>query len=345
MRFYEPLYLLGLFLLPVIGGFFLYSIARKKKALARFGDMPLIMRAASGISFQRQAGKAVMLLAAILFLTLAAASPQIGTHMEMMKREGVDIIVAIDVSRSMEARDVEPGPISRLAKAKQEIRSLIDPNRLKGDRVGLVAFAGEAFVQCPLTLDYSAARIFLDVIDTHLIPSPGTDLDGAIVKATGAFDQKEKKHKALLLLTDGEGHVGDPVAAAERARKEGVKMYAVGIGNPEGEPIPIFNRRGERIGFKKDEDGSVVITKTDESTLQEIALATGGMYYRATPSELELDRIYDDIAGLEKKELEGKLVLQYDDRYQWPLLLALVFIIWELFIPERVRKVKRSVQA
>lgn len=342
MRFFEPIYLLALILIPIIGMFLWWSISRKKKVLARFGDMPLIMRAASGISFGRQAGKGIMLLAAVLFLSLAAAKPQLGTHMEMMKREGVDIIIAVDVSKSMDAQDVKPGPISRLEKAKQQIRSLITPDRLRGDRVGLVAFAGEAFTQCPLTLDYTAARMFLDVIDSDIIPTPGTAIGEAIRKGTQGFIREERKHKAMILLTDGEDHDTDPLGAADEARKQGIRVYTVGIGNPEGEPIPIYNKRGERVGFKKDADGSVIISKMDETTLEKIALSTGGRYYRASPSELELDKIYDDISKMEKKELEGKMLLQYDDRFQWPLALALLFIIWEVFIPERVRVQKKA---
>ncbi len=342
MRFYAPIYLLAIALVPILGLFFWWSITRKKKLLARFGDIPLVMRAASGISYPRQVTKAVMLLAAVLFLSLAIAKPQLGTHMEMMKREGIDIMIAVDVSRSMEALDVNPGPISRMEKAKQEIRSLIDPQRLKGDRIGLVTFAGEAFIQCPLTLDYGAARMFLDVIDPDIIPVQGTAIGEAIRTATSGFVSKERKHKVLILLTDGEDQDTKPLEAAEDARKEGVKIYTVGIGKPEGEPIPIYNQRGERVGFKKDDEGNVIISKMDETTLQKIALTTGGKYYRSTPSELELDKIYDDISKLEKKELEGKLLLQYDDRFQWPLALALMFVIWEVFVPERVRPGKRS---
>jgi len=341
MRFYEPLYLLAILLVPVLGLFFWWAISRKKKLLARFGDIPLVMRAASGISYARQTSKFIMLLAAVLFLSLALAKPQLGTHMEMMKREGIDIIVAVDVSRSMEALDVQPGPISRLAKARQEIRSLIDPDRLKGDRVGLVAFAGEAFIHCPLTLDYSAARMFLDVIDPEIISVPGTALGDAIRTSAEGFNREERKHKVLILLTDGEDHGTEPIAAAEEARKQGVKIYTVGIGNVKGEPIPIYNKRGERVGFKKDDEGNVIVSRMDEATLQKIALTTGGKYYRATPSELELDEIYADISKMEKKELEGKLLLHYDDRFQWPLALALIFIVWEVFIPEKVRPGKR----
>ncbi len=338
MRFFQPIYLLGLLLIPILGIFYWWAISRKKKVLARFGDIPLIMRASRGISFARQASKAVLLLLAVLFLALAVARPQLGTHMEMMKREGIDIMIAVDVSRSMEALDVSPGPISRLTKAKQQIGSLINPERLTGDRVGLVAFAGEAFIQCPLTLDYGAAKMFLDAIDADLIPVPGTAIGAAIRKAVTGFEREERKHKVLILLTDGEDHGTDPVGAAEEARKEGVKIYTIGIGNPEGEPIPIYNQRGERVGFKKNAEGKVIVSSLDETTLQKVALATGGKYYRATPSELELDKIYDQISSMEKKELEGKLLMQYDDRFQWPLVLAIMFVVWEVFMPERMRQ-------
>jgi Ca-activated chloride channel homolog len=342
MRFFEPIFLLGILLIPLAGLFYWWSIARKKALLARFGDMPLIMRAASGISFARQAGKAVMLLVAILFLSLAAAKPQLGTHMEMVKQEGIDVMIAIDVSKSMDALDVKPGPISRLDKAKQELRSIINPDQLRGDRIGLVPFAGSAFIQCPLTVDYTAARMFLDIIDSDIIPVPGTAIGEAIRTGVKGFSKEERKHKVLILLTDGEDHGTDPLGAADEARKEGVRVYTIGIGSIEGEPIPIFNKRGERVGFKKDEEGNVVVSKMDETTLEKIALATGGKYYRATPSELELDKIVTDISKMEKKEIKGSLLLQYDDRYQWPLIFAMLFIIWEVFVSERIKPRKQS---
>jgi Ca-activated chloride channel family protein len=334
MRFALPqnLILLGLVIVLVL--FYVWSINRKKEILARFGDVWLLMKNSPYISFARQGGKAALLIVGVLFLVLTLSQLQCGTHMEMMKRQGVDIIIAIDVSSSMLAEDMKP---NRIAKARQEVRGILD--RLQGDRIGLVAFAGEAFIQCPLTLDYSAAELFLDVIDVGLIPRQGTAIGDAIRKATSAFESKERKHKVLILLTDGEDHETQPVEAADEARKEGVKIYAIGIGSPVGEPIPITDRQGNKAGYKKDKYGEVVVTKLDEITLKKVALNTGGKHYNASPGEMELDKVYDDIDKMEKKELEGKLLMQYEDRFQYPLALALIFIIGEFFLSEK-RKVK-----
>jgi len=337
MRFALPENLILLGLLVVLGLFYLWAINRKRKNLARFGDILLLLKNAPYISFARQGGKAALLLTGVLFLVITLSQLQCGTHMEMMKREGIDIVIAIDVSNSMLAEDMKP---SRIAKARQEVRGLID--RLKGDRIGLVAFAGEAFIQCPLTLDYSAAEMFLDVIDVGLIPKQGTAIGEAITKATGAFEKLEKKHKVLLLLTDGEDQNSDPLNAADEARREGVKIYTIGIGSGAGEPIPVTNRTGEKVGYKKDKNGEVIVTKMDEMTLQKIALTTGGKYYHATPGEMELEKVFDEISKMEKKELEGKLMMQYEDRFQYPLILAVFIIVLEFFVSEkkRIKKIR-----
>jgi Ca-activated chloride channel family protein len=240
----------------------------------------------------------------------------------------------------MLAQDMKP---TRLAKAKQEIQSIID--RLKGDRIGIVAFAGEAFIQCPLTLDYAAARFLLNAVDNLSVSVQGTSLSLAVEKSTAAFEQQEKKHKVLLLLTDGEDHEGEAEAAAVAARKKGVKIFTVGIGNPQGEPIPVLDRKGNRVGFKKDEKGEVIVSRTDETILRKMALATGGKFYRATAGEMELDKIFDEISSMEKKDIEGTLVTRYDDRFQWPLMLAIFLVIVEFFVPERKRVPKGMVNA
>lgn len=330
MRFADPLNFLLLLGVVALGIFAFWALARKKKLLNLFGDLPLVMKNAPYISFPRQRTKIILVLVALVFVVIALARLQFGTHLELLKREGLDIVVALDVSNSMLAQDMRP---NRLTKAKQEIRGIID--RLKGDRIGLVAFAGEAFIQCPLTLDYSAAKFLLGSMDQTSVTIQGTSLKAAIEKSSQMFDTKSKKHKVLLLLTDGEDHEEGALQIADEVRKSGVKIYTVGIGNPAGEPIPILDRNNKQVGFKKDENGEVIMTYLDEEILQKIALNTGGKYYLATAGEVELDKIFDEIAQLEKKELEGKLVTRYDDRYQWPLLLALLLIVGEFFLSER----------
>jgi Ca-activated chloride channel homolog len=340
MRFEDPSKFIFLFGVLLLGLFVFWTLARKKRLLARFGDLPLLMKNAPYISFGRQRTKAVLILLAMVFLCGTIARLQFGTHLEMVKREGLDIMIALDVSNSMLAQDIKP---SRLERAKQEIRSII--GRLQGDRVGLVPFAGDAFVQCPLTIDYPSATMLLQAVDNTSVSRQGTNLSEAIQTAARCFDQKEREHKVLLLLTDGEDHQGGAVEAADEARKEGIKIYTVGIGSPNGEPIPVLDRTGTKVGYKKNEDGEVVVSKLDEETLQKIALATGGKYYNATPNEMELDRIFDEISKLEKKEQEGTLVTRYDDRYQWPLLLALALLVLEFFLSERKKPTGEPVNA
>jgi Ca-activated chloride channel homolog len=340
MRFAEPynfIFMVGVLLL---GLFIFWALSRKKKMLQRFGDLPLLMRMSPYISFARQRTKGILLILAMALVVVALARLQFGTHLEMLKREGIDIIVALDVSNSMLAEDIKP---NRMEKAKQELRSIVD--RLKGDRIGLIVFAGEAFVQCPLTLDYGAAKMLLSSVDNTSVSIQGTSIKAAIEEARKSFEQKERSHKVLLLLTDGEDLEGGADKEAEEARKDGIRVYTIGIGNPAGQPIPLFDRNGNQIGFKKDEDGQVVISKLDENTLQKIALSTGGKYYNVSAGEMELDRIFEDISKMEKKEQEGTLVTQYDDRYQWPLALALLLVIAEFFVPERKRPAGGTVDA
>jgi len=336
MRFASPINFLLLILVLFLGIFVFWALAYKKRLLKKFGDLPLIIKNAPYISFARQRSKIILLLIGLIFVTLALARLQFGTHLELLKRKGIDIVVALDVSNSMLARDMKP---NRLEKAKQEIQGIID--RLKGDRIGLVAFAGQAFVQCPLTLDYASAKFLLKAMDQNSVSVQGTNISSAIRTAAKLFDKKEKKHKVILLLTDGENQQKGVKDAAEEARKQGIKIYTVGIGSTEGEPIPILDRNGKQVGFKKDRNGEVIVSKLDEMTLQEIALTTGGKYYHATAGEIELNKIFDKISKMEKKELAGTLVTRYDDRFQWPLLLAIFFIVGEFFLSER-KKPHRS---
>jgi Ca-activated chloride channel family protein len=286
-----------------------------------------------GFSEKARRWKYAFLLLGSAFIILALARPQWGKKMELVKREGLDIIVAMDVSASMLATDMPP---SRLAKAKSETASLID--LLKGDRIGLVIFSGEAYVQCPLTMDYSAAKMFLSDINYGSVPQPGSALGEGIRKAVGAFVEKERKYKVVILISDGE-ETGDsdPMKAADEAKKAGVVMYTIGIGTPAGEPIPLRNAAGQVTGYKKDDEGQVVMSRLDEAGLQEMALKTGGKYYRATAGELELDKIFDDISKMERKELTGQFMARWEERFRWFLAAAFALLGVEFLLNERRR--------
>ena len=332
--FINFLYLL--LLVPALTVFFVYAFRQKRKSLALFGNLDLMKLLSASVSRKRQVWKAAILIAGVFFLVLALARPQFGTKMKTVKREGQDIVIALDVSLSMMAEDIKP---NRLEKAKHEIGTMID--KFQGDRVGLVAFAGKAFVQCPLTLDYGAAKMFLDAMDPSLIPVLGTAVGEAVTKSASCFSEQERKHKILILITDGEDHIGNPLEAAKVAAREGVVIYTVGIGSLEGVPIPVADERGYSTGFKKNREGGVVMTKLDELTLEKIALETGGKYYRATPGEAELTRIYEEILKMEKKSLASKQFEQYEERFQSLVGIALFLLVLEVMITER-KRVKKT---
>ena len=334
MTFGAPTYFHLLWLLPLLILFYVWAFRRKRRALALFGNPELMGKMTATTSRTRQVWKTVLAILGVLFLVLAIVRPQFGTKLEIARRSGVDIVVVLDTSLSMLTEDIRP---NRLERAKQEIRSFID--RLAGDRIGLVAFSGVSFVQCPLTLDYGAAKIFLDVIDTDLIPVPGTAIGEAIRTATKVFNVRERKYKVVLLMTDGEDHTTDPVDAAEKAADEGVRIYTIGLGTRAGELIPVHDATG--AGYKKDRQGNPVKSSLDEATLEKVALATGGKYYRSTVGEMELDKIYEEISTMEKRELRSKKFARYEERFQYPLFLAIVAFALEAFLSDR-RRVRRE---
>ncbi len=338
LKFQYPMLLHGLWGVILLIAFFMIVMQHKENLLKRFGHLDMIKKMMPGFSRGRVIWKAALFILAYVLLIVAMADPQIGQTIEEVKREGVDIIVALDVSLSMMAEDISP---NRLEKAKYEVSKLIDI--LEGDRIGLVAFAGMAHVQCPLTLDYSAAKLFLRLMDVNLIPQPGTAIGDAIRESMKAFNQKERKHKVLILITDGEDHESKPIEAAEEAAAEGIKIFTIGLGSPQGVPIPMYDRYGNPAGFKKDREGNVVTTKLDVTTLQTIAFNTGGEYYISTAGETELRRIYEKINEMEKKELTSKQFSQYEDRFQIFIILALLVLIIETFLPIRLRKIKQEI--
>ena len=318
-----------LWFIPMLLFFYMWANNKKNILIEKFVSKDLKDKLLMGFSPTRQRFKIFLLLIVITFSILALIRPKWGFHWEEIKRKGVDIVVALDVSKSMLAEDVSP---NRLERAKREIIDLI--NLLQGDRLGLVAFAGTSFIQSPLTLDYGAVKIFLDDLDTELIPVPGTAIADAIEKSIKAFDPDDGKSRVIILITDGEDHMNDPLAAAKQANEQKIKIYTIGIGAKEGAPIP-----DQGGGFKKDHKGNVVLTQLDETSLQKIALETGGSYVRSVSGDLDLENIYKDInKTVEDKELKSGKRKRFEERYQWVLMLAFLFLILEVFISERTNR-------
>ncbi len=333
MKFGSPQFLWLFWLIPAIILFYIISFRRKKKILQAFGNLELMEKLTPTVSRRKQRLKAILVVVGLSFLLFSLARPQYGKRLRMMKRKGVDILICLDTSKSMLAEDIKP---NRLERAKHELSGLIDG--LQGDRVGIVAFAGDAFLECPLTIDYGAAKMFLDILDPDIIPTPGTAVGKAIKVALGAFNQKERKYKVIVLLTDGEDHQSDPIKAAKEASQEGVRIYTVGIGSPQGAPIPLRDESGKLLEYKKDKNGQTVMSKLDELTLEKVALLTDGKYYRSTTGGMELDKIYEDLSKLEKKELKSRQYSQYEDRYQYFLIVAILALFAEGLLSDRIRK-------
>ncbi len=333
MRFAASGYLWILLGIPALVLLFVMSFRARRRALQRFGGWDVVQRLTRGASSERRIAKVALVIFAVMFLVLALSRPQWGAKLETVSRRGVDVIIAVDTSLSMMAEDVKP---NRLAQARGAVSSFID--LLSGDRIGLVAFSGSAYVACPLTLDYAAAKLFVDVLDTDLIPIRGTAIAEAIRIAQTAYRSNDRRYRVLILITDGEDHEGDVEGAVRDAAEAGMTIFTVGIGSPSGEPIPIRNERGQIVGYKEDGERKKVTSRLGESALEAIALASGGRYYRATTEGLELERIYDEIAGMDRQTLSSRLHRSYEDRYQLPLAITLVLLALEAAIPERMKR-------
>jgi Ca-activated chloride channel homolog len=263
-------------------------------------------------------------------LLVAAARPQWGSRVEVARRQGIDLMIVLDGSLSMDTRDIVP---SRLEKAKHEIRSLLE--KLQGDRTGLILFAGMPIVSCPLTIDQGALEMFLDIANPQMVPLPGTNIGDAIHLAVSSFNQAERRTKLIFLVTDGEDLEGDAEKAAKAAHQAGIRIYTLGVGTGTGEPVPLLDEQGNPSGYKKDENGSVVVSRLDQSLLSRIASTTGGKFYLASPGEDEIDQMAGEIAGMNRQELQSKLFLTRIDRFQFPLAIGLVLIFLETLMTDQ----------
>ncbi len=327
-RLAHPQFLYLLLLIPLLVLLFVYARQRKKKALATFGDINLVMRLVPEYSGAREILKFSIWSLAWILIVIAMADPQTGSKLEKIKRKGVDMIFALDVSNSMMAQDITP---NRLERAKQAINHLL--GKLDNDRVGLVVFAGKSYVQMPLTTDYSATRLFLSNVNPGMVPVQGTAIGDAIETCASGFTTA-KQSKAIIIITDGENHEDNAVEAAQNAAGKGIRVYTIGIGLPEGAPIPIYSGNTQ-IGYKKDVSGNTVITRINEPMLQEIAKAGRGIFVRANNSQSGVQEVFDQINKLEKAEYNEAFFSDYEDRFQIFILAALILILGEILIADR----------
>lgn len=336
-KFAEPMYFYGLLLIPVFAILFWLMLAWKRKALKKFGESGLINRLMPDVSGGKLHVKFILMMLAFAMIIIGLANPQIGSKLETVERRGIDIVIAIDVSNSMLAEDIKP---NRLLRARQAISKLVD--ELKNDRIGIVVFAGNAYTQLPITTDYAAAKLFLSTINTDIVPTQGTAISEAIDLSIKAFDENDHQ-KAIIIITDGEDHEGKAIESAKKAAENGIKVYTIGMGLPEGAPIPVYDKYGNQQGFKKDLNNNTVVTRLNEEMLQQIAAAGNGKYVRANNTQAGLGLIFDEINDLEKTKFESKMFSDYEDRFQYLIGIAIALLLLEFFILERRGKWFRNV--
>ncbi len=327
-RFANPDFLYLLLLLPLLVFLFVVNEIRKRKSLQRLGDLNLVSSLVPELSKARPILKFIIGMLAFTLSVIMISRPQFGSKIEDVKKQGVEVIIALDVSNSMLAEDIQP---DRLTRAKQAISRLVD--NLENDKIGLVVFAGDAYTQIPITTDYISAKMFLSTIGPNMVPKQGTAIGAAIDLGVRSFSPGEGKSKALIIITDGENHEDDPVSMSDEAAKAGIVIHTIGIGSTEGVPVPQIV--GGKKEFLKDVDGNTVITKLDEEILKKIAVATGGNYVRASNSNIGLDEIFGEIRKMKKEELESTMYTEYNDQFQIFAAIVLLLLLADFLIMER----------
>ncbi|HEA20525.1 MAG TPA: VWA domain-containing protein [Pricia antarctica] len=330
IQFDEKIYFYLLAILPVVVVVFLALQLWRKRTRDNFADESLLKRLTPDRSKFKSGLKLLFLLLGLAFLTLGLVNPKIGTKLETVKREGVDIVFAIDVSKSMLAEDIAP---NRLEKTKRLVSEII--NQLASDRIGIIAYAGQAFPQLPITTDYGAAKMFLQSMNTDMLTSQGTAIDQAIELATTYYNDSEQTNRVLFIISDGEDHSGDSTLdAVENATEEGIRIFTIGVGQTKGAPIPI-KRNGVVERLKKNNNGETVITKLDESFLKEIADEGNGEYINGSNTEEAVAFIKEQLLQMDKKEFEAKQFAEFKDQFQWFLGLGLLFLFLDIFTLEK----------
>ena len=333
-RFEEPTYLYLLLLLPFLAAFYLYSNYRRRKAIRKFGDPVLMAQLMPDVSKYRPDVKFWLVFAAIGLFAVLLARPQFGSKLETVKRQGVEVMIALDISNSMLAQDVQP---SRLEKAKRLVAQLVD--KMENDKVGMIVFAGDAFTQLPITSDYISAKMFLESINPSLISKQGTAIGAAINLATRSFTPQEGVGRAVIVITDGENHEGGAVEAAKAAAEKGIQVSVLGVGMPDGAPIPVEGTND----FRRDRDGNVVVTRLNEQMCREIAQAGDGIYVRVDNSNAAQKVIAQEINKMAKADVETQVYTEFNEQFQAVAWIILLLLLAEMLILERKNPLFRNI--
>ncbi len=336
-RFANIEYLYVLLILPVFIILFWLTRRSRRKALESFAQMETLSVLMPNVSNSRPVIKFIIWLFVIASVIIAVARPQFGSKLKTIKREGVELIIALDVSNSMLAEDIQP---NRLERAKRAISRLVD--NLGDDKIGLIVFAGDAYTQLPITTDYPSAKLFLNSVNTEIVPRQGTAIGAAIELGTSSFSPQFEGNKAIVIITDGENHEDDAIGAATVSTERGIIVHTIGMGLPQGGPIPIY-RNGQK-DYRKDKEGNVVVTKLNESMLQQIAVAGEGIYVRANNAQVGLNTLFNEINKMEEAEMESRVYSEYEEQFQWFLALALFLILIDFLILERKNKYLKNVR-
>lgn len=332
-RFANEIWLYALLVIPVLLLVFWFNARWRKNVLKQLGDAEILQNLIPTFSKALPRWKRLLFTLGLVFVLVGMANPQIGTKYEEVKREGFELMICLDVSNSMLAEDLTP---NRLERAKQAISRLVD--RLKNDKIGVVVFAGEAYIQLPMTVDHSAAKLFLRSIDTDIVPTQGTAIGKAIELAMSSFSTNSKANKSIIVITDGENHEDDAMEQAAAAAELGIKVHTIGIGSLDGTPIPMY-KRGQMLGYRKDRAGNTVVTKLNEAMLQQVAASGEGTYVRANNSRTGLNALMDELEGMERAEFDSKMFTSYEDRFQYFIAVALLLLLIEVLLPSRKLKV------
>ena len=332
MELDEKKYLYLLFILPILALIFLYNLYWKRKKQQQFGDLELIKKLSPEKSIFKPILKLIVFLLALTCIIIALVNPKIGTKAETIKREGIDIVFAVDVSKSMLCEDIAP---SRLEKSKQIVSQII--SQLGSDRIGIIAYAGSAFPVLPITTDYSVAKMFLQSMNPSIVSSQGTSLDDAIKLSTTYFDKKDKTKKLLIMISDGEDHSEGAESAADEANNAGIKIITIGVGTEKGGPIPL-KVNGVVSSFQRDNNNEVVVTKLNPESLKSIAKATKGGYLNGNNTKEVLDYIKNAMDNIEKTEFESEQFTDFNAQFQWFLGFGFFLLVIDIFLLEKKTK-------